>query len=65
MYDLPPKIKGFILREDSGEEIVVLNSRLSHEANKEAYLHELKHKKYGDLDSKETVDTIESRAHDQ
>ncbi len=64
LYNLPLKIRGFIVREnDSGEDTIILNARLTNEANKEAYIHELIHKRLGDLDSKESVSTIELRAH--
>lgn len=64
LYDLPLKVRGFIIRENcSGEETIVLNARLTNEANKETFIHELRHKRLGDLDSDESVNTIESRAH--
>lgn len=64
LYDLPLKIKGFIVRENSsGEDTIVLNARLTNEANKETFIHELKHKALGDLDSGENINFIEARAH--
>lgn len=42
LMDLPPKIKGFVSRVDD-EETIVLNSRLSREANQETFKHELEH----------------------
>ncbi len=64
LYDLPPKCRGFILRDPyTDEEAIILNSRLTNEANKETYLHELRHELLGDLDSDENINVIENRAH--
>jgi len=64
LYDLPCKCRGFILRDPyTDEESIILNARLTNEANKEAYIHELLHKQLGDLDSNEDINTIENRAH--
>ena len=64
LYDLPLKCRGFILRDPyTDEEAIILNFRLTNEANKETYIHELRHKLNGDLDSKEDVNIIENRAH--
>ena len=64
LYDLPPKCRGFILRDPhTDEEAIILNARLTNEANKETYIHELRHKLNGDLDSKEDINIIENRAH--
>ena len=64
LYDLPLKCRGFILRDPyTDEESVILNSRLTNEANKETYVHELRHKLLGDLDSDEDINVIENRAH--
>ena len=64
LYDLPCKCRGFLLRNPyTDEESIILNARLTNEANKEAYIHELLHKRLGDLDSDEDINTIENRAH--
>lgn len=64
LYDLPVKCRGFILRDPySGDESIILNARLTHEANVKTYAHEIYHKLIGDLDSKEDINTIENRAH--
>ena len=64
LYNLPVKCRGFILRDPyTGEESIILNARLTNEANKETYVHELLHKLLGDLDSKEDINIIENRAH--
>ena len=65
LYDLPPKCRGFILRDPyTDEESIIINSRLTHAANVETYIHEIKHKLLGDLDSDEDINIIETRAHE-
>lgn len=64
LYDLPLKCRGFILRDPyTDDEAIILNARLTNETNKETYIHELRHKLNGDLDSGEDVATIENRTH--
>lgn len=64
LYDLPVKCRGFILRDPyTDEESIILNARLTNEANKETYVHEIYHKLVGDLDSPEDINVIENRAH--
>ncbi len=64
LYDLPPKCRGFILRDPyTDDEAIILNARLTNEVNKETYAHELYHKLTGDLDSGEDINVIENRAH--
>ena len=64
LYDLPCKCRGFILRDPyTDEESIILNARLTNEANVEAYAHEMYHKLHGDLDSNEDISVIEYRAH--
>ena len=64
LYDLPLKCRGFIVRDPyTDEECIIVNSRLTHEANLKTYLHEIRHKLLGDLDSDEDVNVIECRAH--
>ncbi len=64
LYDLPCKCRGFIVRDPyTDEDSIILNARLTHAANVEAYVHELYHQTHGDLDSKEDINIIELRAH--
>lgn len=64
LYDLPCKCRGFILRDPyTDEESIILNARLTHEANVEAYAHEMYHKLHGDLDHHEDFNIIEYKAH--
>lgn len=64
LYNLPCKCRALIIRDPySGEESVILNAKLTSEANREAYLHEIYHKIKGDFDSEEDINKIENRAH--
>ena len=64
LYDLPVKCRGFILRDPyTDEESIILNARLTHESNIKTYIHEIRHKLCGDLDSEEDINIIEARAH--
>lgn len=64
LMDLPCSIKGFLtVIED--EEIIVLNSRLSWEANRETYQHELEHIEHGDLFAMCNVDLLEYFRHEK
>lgn len=62
LIDLPYHVKGFVSRVD-GEDIIILNSRLSHEANVETYKHELEHIAQNDLTSDCEVNVIECIRH--
>lgn len=63
LMDLPPRIKGFVVRRN-GEYVIVLNSRLNREQNMKTYLHEKKHIENGDFE-KLNVDEIERDAHNE
>jgi hypothetical protein len=63
LMDLPPRIKGFVVRRN-GEDVIVLNSRLNREQNMKTYLHEKKHIENGDFE-KLNVDEIERDAHNE
>ena len=64
LYDLPVKCRGFILRDPyTDEESIIINARLTREANVKTYIHEIRHKLCGDLDSDEDINIIETRAH--
>lgn len=64
--DLPPKVKGMVVKTFDEEECytIVLNSRLTAEQNKETYEHEMKHLKARDFDEiDKSVDEIEYVRH--
>lgn len=53
LVDLPTSIRGFCFHDDDGETFVVLNSRLTREANQRTYFHEQNHIFCGDLDNQD------------
>lgn len=64
--DLPPKVKGMVVKTFDEEECytIVLNSRLTAEQNRETYEHEMKHLKARDFDEiGRSVDEIEYVRH--
>lgn len=63
LMDLPPRVRGFVVRRN-GEDTIVLNSRLSREQNMKTYLHEKRHIENDDFE-KENVDQIERDAHQE
>ncbi|MBR4457618.1 MAG: hypothetical protein IKS31_01530 [Clostridia bacterium] len=50
LVNLPVSIGGFCYHDDDGSFVIVLNARLTHEANASSYLHELTHITRGDPD---------------
>ena len=51
LVDLPTSVRGFCYHDDDGEEYIVLNARLTREANLKTYEHERGHILRGDLDN--------------
>ena len=49
LVDLPTSVRGFCYHDDDGEEYIVLNARLTREANQKSFRHELEHIKRGDM----------------
>lgn len=43
LQDLPTTIRGFVFLDEDGEPMIVVNSRLTREANQKTYDHEMKH----------------------
>lgn len=62
LEDLPTTVRGFV-RLCDGEYTIVLNARLTHDANRRTYAHELRHITDGDLFSDRPIDDIERRQH--
>lgn len=60
--DLPTTIGGFSRKTPEGY-CVVINARLSSEAQRRVYFHEVDHIERGDLDSEEGADSIELERH--
>ena len=49
LVDLPTSIRGFCYHDDDGEEYIILNSRLTREANKVTFMHESRHVENGEM----------------
>lgn len=49
LQDLPASVRGFCYHDDDGSPYIVLNARLSEEARRRAYRHEMKHIESGDM----------------
>ena len=49
LLDLPTTVRGFCYHDNEGEEFIVLNSRLTREANRKTFDHEQKHIERGEL----------------
>ena len=56
LVDLPTSIRGFCYHDDDGEVYIVLNARLTREANRRTYDHERRHIRRGDLDNVEYIE---------
>lgn len=61
--DLPVRSRGFTVLNADGSHTIVLNSRLSCEAQQAAYLHELHHIANDDWHTDNAVSIIESLRH--
>lgn len=51
LVDLPTSVRGFCFHDNDGELIIVLNSRLTREANKTTYSHEVGHIVRNEIDN--------------
>lgn len=49
LVDLPTSVRGFCYHDEEGEEYIILNARLTREANRETYDHERQHILRGDM----------------
>ena len=49
LVDLPTSVRGFVFLGDDGEPVIVVNSRLTREANRRTWKHERRHIRRGDL----------------
>ena len=43
LQDLPTSVRGFVFLGDDGEPVIVVNSRLTREANRKTFRHERRH----------------------
>lgn len=51
--DFPPCIHSFVFHDDDGNNIIVVNSRLSADQQREAFEHEIRHIRNGDMYDKD------------
>ncbi len=62
LMDLPTSVRGRLVCNEDGSFTIILNSRISYDAQLEAYHHELRHIQGNDF-QKEDVQQIEASAH--
>ncbi|MCD8396129.1 MAG: hypothetical protein LUD12_02890 [Lachnospiraceae bacterium] len=62
LEDLPPSIAGYTVVNPDDTYTIILNTRVTHERQLEAYQHEIRHIQEQDFE-KEDVQEIESTAH--
>ena len=49
LQDLPTSVRGFVFSGEDGEPVIVLNSRLTREANRRTFRHEKDHIQHDEL----------------
>lgn len=49
LRDLPTSVRGFVFLGEDGDPVIVVNSRLTREANRRTFRHEKKHIQKGQL----------------
>lgn len=49
LTDLPTSVRGFVFEGEDGEPMIVVNARLTREANRKTYDHEKTHVDRGDM----------------
>lgn len=62
LYDLPHDVRGFVREDVDGTPIIILNARLTHEANLATYRHEQEHYEK-DCGKNLCVNEIEAQRH--
>ena len=63
LIDMPHRIKAYTVANKDMSYTIVINARMSHERQLEAYQHELDHIQNGDYERKCSADLIEFYAH--
>lgn len=61
--DMPCSIPGITVKVDADTYCILINARLSHDAQIRAYDHEIRHIDKGDFDHMYTVDQLECLRH--
>lgn len=49
LLNLPTSVRGMVYHDDNGDPVIVLNARLTREANRQTYKHEHDHIKRGEM----------------
>lgn len=65
IVDLPPKIKGMVVKDHEDDYNIYLNQNLSIEEQQKSYNHELKHIQRNDFRTYKTINEIETEAHNK
>ena len=60
LHDLPTSVQGALSIDNDGTPCIHLNSRLSHNAQRKAFEHEMQHLSNNDFDNRKRIDIIES-----
>ena len=63
LQDMPTTVRGLVAETPEGDHVMFLNAKLSSEALRETYRHEMRHIKSGDMDNAEDATTIELENH--
>lgn len=63
VVDMPTTIRSYVISNEDSSFCIVLNAKLSHEAQLQAYQHEIEHIWNKDFDKKGDVGIIEISAH--
>ena len=63
LIDMPCSVTGITVKVDADTYCILINARLSHEAQIRAYDHEIAHIDNGDFDHMVTVDQLECLRH--
>lgn len=50
LMDLPTSVRGFVFFDENGDPVIIVNSRLTREANWYTFIHERLHILRGDMD---------------
>lgn len=61
--DMPCEVRGLVVTDADGFNTIILNSRLSHDANLKTYQHELLHITRNDFQNDDPIGIIEKEVH--
>ena len=56
LRDLPTDVRGFVYQDDTGEPVIVVNSRLTREANRRTFDHERGHIARGEMNEQTYIE---------